>query len=143
MDERAVSSSWPRRFRPLKEPPTCCFRASNTRPNGRLAALPAAAARSAGPESTEELLADLAGEILARWLPELVHRTGGNPFFIEEVVRLSRPDTWSGTVAHTGSPGPSEHAKRRLCDSRRAHRPSETAKRAAGPGDRQGSPRSS
>ena len=42
-----------------------------------------------GPESTEELLADLAGEDPSLdGLPELVHdRTGGNPFFIEEVVR--------------------------------------------------------
>jgi class 3 adenylate cyclase/tetratricopeptide (TPR) repeat protein len=42
-----------------------------------------------GPESTEELLADLAGEDPSLdGLAELVHdRTGGNPFFIEEVVR--------------------------------------------------------
>jgi class 3 adenylate cyclase/tetratricopeptide (TPR) repeat protein len=42
-----------------------------------------------GPESTTELLADLAGDDPSLdGLPELVHdRTGGNPFFIEEVVR--------------------------------------------------------
>jgi class 3 adenylate cyclase/tetratricopeptide (TPR) repeat protein len=42
-----------------------------------------------GPESTKELLADLAGDDPSLdGLPELVHeRTGGNPFFIEEVVR--------------------------------------------------------
>jgi class 3 adenylate cyclase/tetratricopeptide (TPR) repeat protein len=42
-----------------------------------------------GPESTEELLADLAGDDPSLdGLAELVHeRTGGNPFFIEEVVR--------------------------------------------------------
>ncbi len=42
-----------------------------------------------GPESTKELLADLAGEDPSLdGLAELVHeRTGGNPFFIEEVVR--------------------------------------------------------
>jgi class 3 adenylate cyclase/tetratricopeptide (TPR) repeat protein len=42
-----------------------------------------------GPESTEELLADLAGnDPSLDGLAELVHeRTGGNPFFIEEVVR--------------------------------------------------------
>jgi adenylate cyclase len=42
-----------------------------------------------GPESTEELFADLAGDDPSLdGLAELVHeRTGGNPFFIEEVVR--------------------------------------------------------
>ena len=42
-----------------------------------------------GPESTNELLADLAGEDPSLdGLAEMVHeRTGGNPFFIEEVVR--------------------------------------------------------
>jgi adenylate cyclase len=42
-----------------------------------------------GPDSTKELLADLAGEDPSLdGLSELVHeRTGGNPFFIEEVVR--------------------------------------------------------
>jgi predicted ATPase/class 3 adenylate cyclase len=42
-----------------------------------------------GPDSTKELLADLAGEDPSLdGLAELVHeRTGGNPFFIEEVVR--------------------------------------------------------
>ena len=42
-----------------------------------------------GPDSTRELLADLAGEDPSLdGLAELVHeRTGGNPFFIEEVVR--------------------------------------------------------
>jgi len=42
-----------------------------------------------GPESTKELLADLAGsDPSLDGLAELVHeRTGGNPFFIEEVVR--------------------------------------------------------
>jgi predicted ATPase/class 3 adenylate cyclase len=42
-----------------------------------------------GPDSTKELLADLAGDDPSLdGLPELVHeRTGGNPFFIEEVVR--------------------------------------------------------
>jgi adenylate cyclase len=42
-----------------------------------------------GPESTQELLTDLAGEDPSLdGLAELVHeRTGGNPFFIEEVVR--------------------------------------------------------
>jgi adenylate cyclase len=42
-----------------------------------------------GPDSTKELLADLAGEDPSLdGLPELVHeRTGGNPFFIEEVIR--------------------------------------------------------
>jgi class 3 adenylate cyclase/tetratricopeptide (TPR) repeat protein len=42
-----------------------------------------------GPDSTEELLADLAGDDPSLdGLAELVHeRTGGNPFFIEEVVR--------------------------------------------------------
>ena len=42
-----------------------------------------------GPASTEELLADLAGDDPSLdGLAELVHeRTGGNPFFIEEVVR--------------------------------------------------------
>jgi adenylate cyclase len=42
-----------------------------------------------GPESTKELLADLTGDDPSLdGLPELVHeRTGGNPFFIEEVVR--------------------------------------------------------
>jgi class 3 adenylate cyclase/tetratricopeptide (TPR) repeat protein len=42
-----------------------------------------------GPESTKELLADLAGDDPSLdGLAELVHeRTGGNPFFIEEVIR--------------------------------------------------------
>jgi class 3 adenylate cyclase/tetratricopeptide (TPR) repeat protein len=42
-----------------------------------------------GPDSTKELLADLAGDDPSLdGLSELVHeRTGGNPFFIEEVVR--------------------------------------------------------
>ena len=42
-----------------------------------------------GPESTRELLADLAGgDPSIDGLAELIHeRTGGNPFFIEEVVR--------------------------------------------------------
>jgi class 3 adenylate cyclase/tetratricopeptide (TPR) repeat protein len=42
-----------------------------------------------GPESTKELLTDLAGgDPSLDGLAELVHeRTGGNPFFIEEVVR--------------------------------------------------------
>jgi class 3 adenylate cyclase/tetratricopeptide (TPR) repeat protein len=42
-----------------------------------------------GPESTKELLADLAGNDPSMdGLAELIHeRTGGNPFFIEEVVR--------------------------------------------------------
>jgi class 3 adenylate cyclase/tetratricopeptide (TPR) repeat protein len=42
-----------------------------------------------GPESTKELLADLAGDDPSLdGLADLVHeRTGGNPFFIEEVVR--------------------------------------------------------
>jgi adenylate cyclase len=42
-----------------------------------------------GPESTRELLADLAGgDPSLDGLAELIHeRTGGNPFFIEEVVR--------------------------------------------------------
>ncbi len=42
-----------------------------------------------GPESTNELLGDLAGEDPSLdGLADLVHeRTGGNPFFIEEVVR--------------------------------------------------------
>ena len=42
-----------------------------------------------GPESTKELLADLAGaDPSLDGLAELIHeRTGGNPFFIEEVVR--------------------------------------------------------
>ena len=42
-----------------------------------------------GPESTEELLADLAGrDPSLDGLAEMVHeRTGGNPFFIEEVIR--------------------------------------------------------
>jgi class 3 adenylate cyclase/tetratricopeptide (TPR) repeat protein len=42
-----------------------------------------------GPESTKELIADLAGDDPSLdGLAELVHeRTGGNPFFIEEVVR--------------------------------------------------------
>jgi class 3 adenylate cyclase/tetratricopeptide (TPR) repeat protein len=42
-----------------------------------------------GPESTEELLSDLAGnDPSLDGLGEMVHeRTGGNPFFIEEVVR--------------------------------------------------------
>jgi class 3 adenylate cyclase/tetratricopeptide (TPR) repeat protein len=42
-----------------------------------------------GPESTEELLSDLAGDDPSLdGLAELVHeRTAGNPFFIEEVVR--------------------------------------------------------
>jgi class 3 adenylate cyclase/tetratricopeptide (TPR) repeat protein len=42
-----------------------------------------------GPDSTKELLADLAGtDPSLDGLPDLVHeRTGGNPFFIEEVVR--------------------------------------------------------
>jgi adenylate cyclase len=42
-----------------------------------------------GPESTKELLGDLAGDDPSLdGLAELVHeRTGGNPFFIEEVVR--------------------------------------------------------
>jgi class 3 adenylate cyclase len=42
-----------------------------------------------GPDSTKELLADLAGDDPSLdGLAELVHeRTGGNPFFIEEVVR--------------------------------------------------------
>jgi class 3 adenylate cyclase/tetratricopeptide (TPR) repeat protein len=42
-----------------------------------------------GPDSTKELLADLAGDDPSLdGLAELVHeRTGGNPFFIEEVIR--------------------------------------------------------
>jgi len=42
-----------------------------------------------GPDSTEELLADLVGnDPSLDGLAELIHeRTGGNPFFIEEVVR--------------------------------------------------------
>jgi predicted ATPase/class 3 adenylate cyclase len=42
-----------------------------------------------GPDSTKELLSDLAGQDPSLdGLPDLVHeRTGGNPFFIEEVVR--------------------------------------------------------
>jgi class 3 adenylate cyclase/tetratricopeptide (TPR) repeat protein len=42
-----------------------------------------------GPDSTKELLSDLAGsDPSLDGLPDLVHeRTGGNPFFIEEVVR--------------------------------------------------------
>jgi class 3 adenylate cyclase/tetratricopeptide (TPR) repeat protein len=42
-----------------------------------------------GPDSTEQLLADLAGtDPSLDGLAEMVHeRTGGNPFFIEEVVR--------------------------------------------------------
>ena len=42
-----------------------------------------------GPESTRELLADLAGgDPSIDGLADLIHeRTGGNPFFIEEVVR--------------------------------------------------------
>ncbi|MFL5907704.1 MAG: ATP-binding protein, partial [Solirubrobacterales bacterium] len=69
-----------------------------------------------GPDSTKELLKDLAGEDPSLdGLADLVHeRTGGNPFFIEEVVRelveagylegergayrLTKP------VAHTGVP---------------------------------------
>ncbi|MEK6328825.1 MAG: hypothetical protein AABM66_15075, partial [Actinomycetota bacterium] len=45
--------------------------------------------RPLGPESTRELLADLAGgDPSIDGLAELIHeRTGGNPFFIEEVVR--------------------------------------------------------
>jgi class 3 adenylate cyclase/tetratricopeptide (TPR) repeat protein len=42
-----------------------------------------------GPDSTKELLSDLAGDDPSLdGLPDLVHeRTGGNPFFIEEVIR--------------------------------------------------------
>ena len=45
-----------------------------------------------GLESTKELLADLAGNDPSMdGLPDLIHeRTGGNPFFIEEVVRELR-----------------------------------------------------
>ena len=45
--------------------------------------------RPLGPESTSELLADLAGgDPSIDGLADLIHeRTGGNPFFIEEVVR--------------------------------------------------------
>ena len=58
-----------------------------------------------GPDSTEELLADLAGDDPSLdGLAELIHeRTGGNPFFIEEVVReLVEAGTWRASAAPTG-----------------------------------------
>ena len=102
-----------------------------------------------GPESTRELLADLAGgDPSLDGLADLIHeRTGGNPFFIEEVVReLVEAGNLEGErgayrltkpVESTGVPG------HRPGDPRGPNRPAGGGEGAAagGGGDRQGVPR--
>ena len=110
----------------------------------RLSADPLLAARA--PESTARAAGrPRRGTTLARRLAELIHeRTGGNPFFIEEVVRaLVEPVRSRASAAPTGWPGRSRN--RRAADRagrpRRPHRPPRAGLEsgaAGGGGDRQG-----
>ena len=90
-----------------------------------------------GLESTEELLEDLAGsDPSLDGLAELVHeRTGGNPFFIEEVVReLVEAGIFGGRPRHL----PPDQARRRQQGA--GNRPVDPRRQNRSPDDREAAP---